>query len=152
DTLDECADGHGRQLLGLHRAGVDGPGAQWCDPRRSAARTILGALRDEPARDQRLSERARRIDASAPFRSNASSFSKGGSIRPQLLNPAQLPAVFRKEFELCAVKPGETIILLSNLNTRREYILAATAAAEDVGAHVFEINLNRVSDPSRVRR
>jgi 2,5-dihydroxypyridine 5,6-dioxygenase len=73
-------------------------------------------------------------------------------MRPQLLNPAQLPAVFRKEFELCAVKPGETIILLTNLNTRRDYVLAATAAAEDVGADIFEINLNRVGDPSRVRR
>ena len=66
-------------------------------------------------------------------------------MRPQLLNPAQLPAVFRKEFELCAVKPGETIILLTNLNTRRDYVLAATAAAEDVGADIFEINLNRVA-------
>lgn len=73
-------------------------------------------------------------------------------MRPQLLNPAQLPAVFRKEFELCAVKRGETIILLSNLNTRRDYILAATAAADELGADIFEINLNRVADPSRVRR
>lgn len=73
-------------------------------------------------------------------------------MRPQLLNPAQLPAVFRKEFELCAVKRGETIILLSNLNTRREYILAATAAADELGADIFEINLNRLADPSRVRR
>src|SRR6478735_1739181 len=72
-------------------------------------------------------------------------------MRPQLLNPAQLPAVFRKEFELCAVKPGETIILLTNLNTRRDYVLAATAAADDVGADIFEINLNRIADPSRVR-
>ncbi|HLI22220.1 MAG TPA: hypothetical protein VKV32_13930, partial [Stellaceae bacterium] len=73
-------------------------------------------------------------------------------MRPQLLNPAQLPTLFRKEFELCAVKRGETIILLSNLNTRREYILAATAAADELGADIFEINLNRVADPSRVRR
>jgi len=73
-------------------------------------------------------------------------------MRPQQLNPAQLPAIFRKEFELCAVKPGETVILLTNLNTRRDYVLAATAAAEEVDADIFEINLNRVSDPSRVRR
>jgi 2,5-dihydroxypyridine 5,6-dioxygenase len=73
-------------------------------------------------------------------------------MRQQVLNPAQLPAVFRKELELCALKRGETVILLTNLNTRRDYVLAATAAADELGADIFEINLNRVADPSRVRR
>jgi len=50
-------------------------------------------------------------------------------MRPQLLNPAQLAAVFRREFELCAVRRGETIALLTNLNTRRDYVQAAIAAA-----------------------
>ncbi len=37
----------------------------------------------------------------------------------QYLNPASLAAVFRKEFELCAVGKGETIALLTELNTAR---------------------------------
>ena len=53
-------------------------------------------------------------------------------MRPQLLNPAQLAMVFRKEFELCDVKRGETIVLLTNLNTRREYVQAGMAAAEEL--------------------
>lgn len=37
----------------------------------------------------------------------------------QYLNPASLAAVFRKEFELCAVKRGETIALLTESSNRR---------------------------------
>jgi hypothetical protein len=32
-------------------------------------------------------------------------------MRPQLLNPAQLAMVFRQEFELCAVKLDNEIVL-----------------------------------------
>ncbi len=73
-------------------------------------------------------------------------------MRPQLLNPASLTSVFRKELQLCAVKPGETIVLLSNLNTPREYIQAAMAAAEELSAEIYELGISRVPDFSRVRR
>ena len=64
-------------------------------------------------------------------------------MRPQLLNPAQLVGVFRKEFELCQVKRGETIVLLTNLNTRRDYVQAGMAAAEELGADIYEIGISR---------
>ena len=73
-------------------------------------------------------------------------------MRPQLLNPAQLVGVFRKEFELCQVKRGETIVLLTNLNTRRDYVQAGMAAAEELGADIYEIGISRVPDFTRVRR
>ena len=45
--------------------------------------------------------------------------------RVQELNPARLGILFKKEFELCNVQQGETVMLLSDLATRREYIEAA---------------------------
>ena len=50
-------------------------------------------------------------------------------MRIQEMNPAKLAALFRKEFEMCNVKEGETIALLSDLSSRREYVQAAFAAA-----------------------
>ncbi|MGE0797943.1 MAG: hypothetical protein AB7G13_18375 [Lautropia sp.] len=64
------------------------------------------------------------------------------SVRPQELNPAKLPLLFRKEFKLCNVKPGETICLVTDLKTRPEYVQSAFAAAEDLGASIFELKLN----------
>ena len=34
------------------------------------------------------------------------------------MNPGKLPALFKKQFELCKVKPGETIAIVSDLGTR----------------------------------
>ena len=52
----------------------------------------------------------------------------------EALNHAKLAMLFRREFELCNVKKGETIVLLSDLGARRDYVSAAFAAAEDLGA------------------
>jgi 2,5-dihydroxypyridine 5,6-dioxygenase len=68
----------------------------------------------------------------------------------QATNPASIPSLFRKQFELCRVKKGETVILLSDLNTRRDYILAAFAAASDLGAHAYEIGVSRSPDWLRI--
>jgi 2,5-dihydroxypyridine 5,6-dioxygenase len=68
----------------------------------------------------------------------------------QTTNPASIPSLFRKQFELCKVKKGETVILLSDLNTRRDYILAAFAAASDLGAHAYEIGVSRSPDWLRI--
>ena len=46
-------------------------------------------------------------------------------IRSIEVNPAKLPMLFKKQFDLCNVKPGETIAIVSDLGTRREYIEAA---------------------------
>ena len=42
--------------------------------------------------------------------------------RVQELNPAKLGLLFKKEFELCQVQQGETVMMLSDLATRREYV------------------------------
>ena len=52
-------------------------------------------------------------------------------IRTQEVNPAKLGMLYRKEFELSRVRPGETVILLTDLSTRREYIEASFAAADE---------------------
>lgn len=68
----------------------------------------------------------------------------------QAFNPAALAGLFAREFRLCNVKSGETIVLLSDHNTSKDYILAAFAAAEEVGAMAFEICISRPVDLSRV--
>jgi 2,5-dihydroxypyridine 5,6-dioxygenase len=64
--------------------------------------------------------------------------------RAQELNPAKLAMLYRREFELCKVKSGETIALVSDLATRREYIAASFAAAESIGADVYELCVNSI--------
>jgi len=56
------------------------------------------------------------------------------AIRAQEVNPAKLSQLYRKELELSQVKKGETICVVSDLATRREYIQAVFAAADDLGA------------------
>ncbi|MCW5770668.1 MAG: hypothetical protein KIT16_03465 [Rhodospirillaceae bacterium] len=66
------------------------------------------------------------------------------------LNPAALTTLFQKEFELCRVGQGQSMVLLTNLGTRREYVAAALEAARLLGAFAYEIGLNAVPDQSRV--
>ena len=70
--------------------------------------------------------------------------------RVQEVNPAKLAALYRKEFELCKVQRGETIAVVSDLGTRREYIQAAFAAADDLGADVYELCVNSIPSWTRV--
>ncbi|MGQ4597835.1 hypothetical protein [Nocardia sp. R6R-6] len=63
-------------------------------------------------------------------------------MRPQSINPSKLAELFRREFELCQVKPGETVALLSDLTARREYVTAAFAALETLGANGYELCVN----------
>ena len=55
------------------------------------------------------------------------------------MNPGKLPALFKKQFELCKIKPGETIAIVSDLGTRQEYIHAAFAAADELGADIARL-------------
>jgi 2,5-dihydroxypyridine 5,6-dioxygenase len=71
-------------------------------------------------------------------------------MRAEQFNPASLAALFRKEFQLCNVKRGETVVLLTDLNTRREYVQAGFSAADELGAAIYEVGMSRVRDSLRV--
>lgn len=71
-------------------------------------------------------------------------------VRTQTLNPAKLAALFRKQFELCNVKKGETIAIVSDLGTRTEYIEASFAAADMLGADIYELKVNLIPDWTKV--
>jgi len=68
----------------------------------------------------------------------------------QAVNLGGLTSLFRKEFELCRVKRGETVVLLSDQNTLPEYIAASFAAAADLGADSYNITVSRPHDWYRV--
>jgi 2,5-dihydroxypyridine 5,6-dioxygenase len=72
------------------------------------------------------------------------------AIRTQELNPAKLAALYRKQFELCRVRRGETVVTISDLGTRREYIAAAFAAADELGADVYEMCVNFIPGWTKV--
>ena len=65
-------------------------------------------------------------------------------------NPAKLTMLFRKQFDLCNVKPEETIAIVSDLGTRREYIEAAFAAADEIGADIYEMCVNMIPGWTKV--
>ena len=68
----------------------------------------------------------------------------------EALNHAKLAMLFRKEFELCNVGKGETVVLLSDLGARRDYVAAAFAAAEDFGADAYEMCVNAMPSWTKV--
>ena len=65
-----------------------------------------------------------------------------GAVRAQEVNPAKLAQLYRREFQLCQARKGETIAVVSDLATRREYVQAAFAAADDLGADIYELCVN----------
>jgi 2,5-dihydroxypyridine 5,6-dioxygenase len=66
------------------------------------------------------------------------------AIRTQELNPGKLTLLYRRQFELCRVAAGQTIAVVSDLGTRREYIQSAFAAAEELGADIYEMCVNAI--------
>ena len=72
------------------------------------------------------------------------------AIRTQELNPGKLPSLFRKQFELCKLDKGQTVAIVSDLGTRREYIQAAFAAAEDLGVDIYEMCVNAIPGWTKV--
>src|SRR5450631_1348979 len=68
----------------------------------------------------------------------------------EVINPAKMAMLFRKEFQLCNVQKAETIVLLSDLSARRDYVSAAFAAAEDLGADAYEMCVNAMPSWTRV--
>jgi 2,5-dihydroxypyridine 5,6-dioxygenase len=72
------------------------------------------------------------------------------AYRAQEVNPAKLAQLYRKELELSQVEKGETICAVSDLATRREYIQAAFAAADDLGADIYEMCVNSLPSWTKV--
>jgi 2,5-dihydroxypyridine 5,6-dioxygenase len=72
------------------------------------------------------------------------------AIRATEVNPAKLAILFRRQFEMCRVKAGETLVCISDLATRREYIGAAFAAADDLGADCYEMCVNSIPSWTKV--
>jgi 2,5-dihydroxypyridine 5,6-dioxygenase len=72
------------------------------------------------------------------------------SIRVQELNPAKLAQLYRRQLAMCNVQKGETIVVISDLGTRREYIQSAFAAAEDLGADIYEMCVNSIPGWTKV--
>jgi 2,5-dihydroxypyridine 5,6-dioxygenase len=66
-------------------------------------------------------------------------------MRPVEMNPAKLAALFAKQFRLCNVKAGEAIVIITDLNSPREYVAAAFAAADELEAHIYEMCTNTLS-------
>jgi len=72
------------------------------------------------------------------------------AIRSSETNPAKLTLLYAEEFKLSAVKKGETIAVVSDLGTRREYVHSAFAAAEELGADIYELCVNSLPGWTRV--
>jgi 2,5-dihydroxypyridine 5,6-dioxygenase len=72
------------------------------------------------------------------------------AVQPAEINPANLAILFQRELELCRVKSGETIALVSDLGTRREYVQSAFAAADALHADVYEMCVNSIPGWTKV--
>ena len=72
------------------------------------------------------------------------------ALRTQEVNPAKLALLFREQFKLCHVARGETVALVTDLGTRREYIQAAFAAADELGADIYEMLVNQLPSWTKI--
>jgi len=72
------------------------------------------------------------------------------AMRMQESNPARLTRLYRQQFELSKICKGETVVCVSDLSTRREYIQSAFSAAEDLGADIYEMCVNSIPSWTKV--
>lgn len=72
------------------------------------------------------------------------------AIRTQEVNPAKLTGMFRTQFQLCNLKAGQTVAIVSDLGTRPDYIQAAFAAAEDLQIDIYEMKVNMIPGWTKV--
>lgn len=70
--------------------------------------------------------------------------------RAQELNPAKLATLYQREFELCKAVANETIMLITDVSTRREHVEAAFAAADTFDADIYELCVNDVPSWTKV--
>jgi 2,5-dihydroxypyridine 5,6-dioxygenase len=71
-------------------------------------------------------------------------------VRHQELNPGRLTGLFLKQFQMSKVSQGETMVLLSDMTSRPEYVEAAFAAADELGADAYEMRVNMVPSWTKV--
>lgn len=72
------------------------------------------------------------------------------AIRTPEVNPAKLMGLYQKQFELCKLAPGQTVAIVSDIGTRREYIQAAFAAADALGIDIYEMCVNTIPGWTKV--
>ena len=70
--------------------------------------------------------------------------------RPLQINPGRVTELFRSQLELCKVKRGETVVLVTDLGTREIYAQSAFAAAQSLGADIYEIRVNHLPTYTKV--
>lgn len=58
---------------------------------------------------------------------------------------ADFAALCERELRLCAVKEGETVVVLSQGDDRTDYANAFLTAARDLGAHAYNLRLSEIS-------
>lgn len=58
-----------------------------------------------------------------------------------MISSADLVDLFTKEFVLCKVKEGERVVVLAEPRSRQDYVGAAFAATQRLGAHVMVLTL-----------
>ena len=56
---------------------------------------------------------------------------------------AELAKIFGAVLDLCKLKAGETLAVLTQEGERHNYAVAYLAAAQERGAHAFQLNLPR---------
>lgn len=56
---------------------------------------------------------------------------------------SQLVAAFKKQLELCALKPGENVVFLTDRETDREQVAAGMTAAEELGNATYEMHFDK---------
>ncbi len=66
------------------------------------------------------------------------------AIRTQEINPARLTSLFRKQFEMCRLGSGQTVAVVSDLGTRRDYVQHAFAAAQELDVDIYEMCVNAI--------
>lgn len=71
-------------------------------------------------------------------------------IRTPEVNPAKLASLYKKQFGLCKLVAGQTVAIVSDINTRREYIQAAFAAADELGIQIYEMCVNAIPGWTKV--
>ena len=72
------------------------------------------------------------------------------AVRHQEMNPGKLTSLFLRQFKMSKVFGGETMVLLSDVTTRPEYVQAAFAAADELDAHCYEMRVNMTPSWTKV--
>lgn len=75
---------------------------------------------------------------------------QSSGMRFQEMNPARLTGLFMRQFAMSKVSPGEQLVLLTDMTSRMEYVQAAFAAAEELGADIYEMRVNSVPSWTKV--